>query len=524
MADQDLTLSIDVGTGSVRAALVDDSGRIRAIAAKEQTQIVPAFGWAEQSVEGWWSGVVHAIARVLAGEPDAARRIAAICACGQMHGTVLIDDDGQPTRPNAPLWNDKRTVGLVRDFEARHPADSYLAKTGNPATPAWPGFKLAWLKQHDPEAYRRAATVLMPKDFINFRLTGERAMDPTDASVSFLMDPTQRAWSQEMAQTLGIEIGKLPGIRDPLAVLGNVTAAAAAETGLRADTPVLVGGGDYPVSLLGSGVCETGLASDVTGTSCILTLIADRPVLDPEICNVLTIEGHWGPFVLLESGGDAVRWARRAFHDNALDYAAIVARAAEAPAGADALFFLPYLAGERLGEHRNARAQFFGLGAAHGLPHLHRAVMEGVAFAAARHLRIMEAAIGRPIERLIASGGGAKTALWLKIKASIYGVPVAVPKEAECGIVGCAVIAQTATGRRASLNKAVAALVAMDDEVQPDPAWAETYSRMQPVFDDLYRTAQPLYARLDAIAALPTPEPVAESARPVKQSIKEAHG
>lgn len=514
MADQDLTLSIDVGTGSVRAALVDDAGHIRAIAAEEQTQIVPAFGWAEQSVEGWWSGVVSAIGRALAGEPDAPRRIAAICACGQMHGTVLVDDDGRPTRPTAPLWNDKRTVGLVRDFEARHSADTYLAKTGNPATPAWPGFKLAWLKRHDAEAYRRAATVLMPKDFVNFRLTGERAMDPGDASASFMMDPMRRAWSEEMVATLGIEAGKLPAIRDPLEVLGGVTPAAAAETGLRTGTPVLVGGADYPVSLLGSGVCETGLASDVTGTSCILTLIADRPMLDPEICNVLTVEGHWGPFVLLESGGDAMRWARRAFHDNALDYTAIVARAAEAPAGADALFFLPYLAGERLGGHRNARAQFFGLTAAHGLPHLHRAVMEGVAFAAARHLKIMEAATGRPVERLVASGGGAKTSLWLKIKASIYGVPIAVPKEAECGIVGCAVIAQTAAGRRATLRQAVDALVVLDDEVQPDPAWTATYARMQPVFDELYHHAQPLYRRLDAIAAVRAPEPVAAGAAP----------
>src|SRR5882672_10561175 len=186
-----------------------------------------------------------------------------------------------------------------------------------------------------------------------------------------------------MARMVDIETDRLPEIRDPIEVLGQVTAAAAAATGLRAGTPVLVGGADYPVSLLGSGACEAGLASDVTGTSCILTVIADRPVLDPEICNVLTVEGHWGPFVLLESGGDAMRWARRAFHENGIDYATIVARAADAPPGAGALFFLPYLAGERLGRHRNARAQYFGLGAAHGLSHLHRAVMEGVAFATA---------------------------------------------------------------------------------------------------------------------------------------------
>jgi xylulokinase len=501
MTAQDLTLSIDVGTGSVRAALVDGAGAILSVAAEEQTQIVPAFGWAEQSVEGWWNGVGAAIRQVLGAVPDAAQRVAAICACGQMHGTILIDDDGRPTRATAPLWNDKRTVGLVRDFEAAHAPADYLAKTGNPATPAWPGFKLAWLRDHDADAYARASAVLMPKDFINFRLTGERAMDPGDASLSFLMDPAKRTWSPAMAEALGIGLDKLPAIRNPLDILGSVTPAAAQATGLRTGTPVLVGGADYPVALLGSGACKTGLASDVTGTSCILTLIADQPLLDPEICNVLTIAGHWGPFVLLESGGDAMRWARRAFHENNVDYATIVSHAADAPAGSGALFFLPYLAGERLGQHRNARAQYFGLGAAHGLPHLHRAVMEGVAFAAARHLKIMEAAAGRPVERVIASGGGAKTALWLKIKASIYGVPVAVPKEAECGLVGCAAMAQTAIGRRANLDQAVDALVRIAAVVGPDPAWAETYRRMQPVFDQLYRQSQSLYDQLDAIAS-----------------------
>src|SRR6202020_1569899 len=176
--------------------------------------------------------------------------------------------------------------------------------------------------------------------------------------------------------------------------------------------------------------------------------------------NLRLIEGHWGPFVLLESGGDAMRWARRAFHENALDYGMIADRAAAAPAGADALFFLPYLTGERRGAHRNARAQFFGLGAGHGLPHLHRAVMEGVAFAAARHLRIMEKAAGRGLERVIASGGGAKTELWLKIKASVYGVPIVVPKEPECGVIGCAALAGTAVGRFARLADAGGAYLA----------------------------------------------------------------
>jgi xylulokinase len=497
---RDLTLSIDVGTGSARAALVDRTGRILHLAAREHDQMVPRFGWAEQRPEEWWTGVVQSVRAVLAAVEGAKARIAAVCACGQMHGTVLVDGKGRPTRDTAPLWNDKRTAGLVASFERGNDPASYLGETGNPPTPAWPGFKLAWLKEHDPKAYAAAAAILMPKDFVNLRLTGVIAMDTGDASCSFLMNPRTRAWSELMLGRLGIDAAKLPPIREPLEILGAVTAEAAAATGLSEGTPVLVGGADYPVAVLGSGACRPGLASDVTGTSCILTLIADQPLLDPEICNVATVEGHWGPFVLLETGGDAMRWARRAFHEKALGYEAIVAKAAEAPAGADGLFFLPYLTGERLGAHRNARAQLFGLGAGHGLAHLHRAVMEGVAFAAARHLWIMEAAAGRKLERVIASGGGAKTRLWLEIKASIYGIPIQVPEEPECGVVGCAAMAATATGRFARVEDAIAAYARFGAEIPPNPAWAERYARMQPLFDRLYAHSQALYDDLDRLA------------------------
>jgi xylulokinase len=500
MTDE-LYLSIDVGTGSVRAALVDAAGRILSISSREHEQIVPAYGWSEQRAEDWWDGVVHTVRAALATLGDEKRRIAAVCACGQMHGTVLLDESGRLTRPTVPLWNDKRTAGLVAEFERAHATASYLAESGNPPTPAWPGFKLQWLQRHDPAAYEAAAFVLMPKDFVNFRLTGEIATDWTEASASFLMSPESRDWSLAMAGRLGLDRAKLPPIRAPYAILGGVTAEAARATGLPQGTPVLVGGGDYPVALLGSGVCRPGLASDVTGTSAIVTLIAGAPLLDPEISNVATPEGCWGGFVLLDSGGDAVRWARRAFHEKALGYAEIAARAAAAPAGSDALFFLPFLSGERFGAHRNSRAQLFGITAGHGLAHLHRAVLEGVAFAVTRHLRLMEAAAGRKLERVVASGGGAKTRLWLEIKASAYGIPILVPEEPECGVVGCAALAAHATGRFARLEEAVGRFVRYAEEIRPDPAWADIYRRMQPVFDRLYLHSQALYDDLDALAA-----------------------
>ncbi|WP_127144355.1 xylulokinase [Pelagibacterium montanilacus] len=501
------TVSIDVGTGSTRAALVDPAGTILTIEAREYDQIVPAYGWSEQRPEDWWDACQSVLLAVTARARDLGLTIEAVSACGQMHGTVLIDADGRLARDTAPLWNDKRTLDYVRAFEAEENVADWLGRTANPPTPAWPAFKLQWLRDNDPAAWGRTATVFMPKDYINLQLTGERAMDWTDAACSFLMDPATGQWSDATIARLGLDKSMLPPIRLPYEILGTVTRQAAARTGLAQGTPVLVGGGDYPVALLGSGVCKPGLASEVAGTSSIVTLISERPVLDPQISNTGTPEGNWGAFVLLEAGGDSARWARRVFHDNQLSYGDILARAETAPAGSEALFFLPYLMGERLGEHRNSRAQYFGLGSRHELAHMHRALLEGVGFAVNRHLKVMEDATGTRPEVLIASGGGAKADLWLRIKAAIYNRPILIPREAECGIVGAAVLADFALGRSASIEASASRLVAHEREIVPDPAWAETYGAMQPVFDRLYDAAQPFYNDLDRLAAGATTGP-----------------
>ena len=499
MTHPDLTLAIDVGTGSARAALVDGRGQVLGIAAREYDQIVPAFGWSEQRPADWWSGVVGSIRTVLAQVADARERVAMIAGCGQMHATVLVDADGNLTRDTAPLWNDKRTVPLVAAFERQHTAADYLARTGNPPTPAWPAFKLQWIRDHDPRAYERAAAVFMPKDYVNFRLTGEIATDRTEAACSFLMDPATNDWSALTCEQLGLDRRKLAPICRPTDILGRVSAAAAGETGLRQGTPVLVGGADYAVALLGSGVCQRGLGSEMIGTSCIVTLIAGQPLLDAAISNVGTVEGDWGAFMLLESGGDAMRWAQRALHERSATYADIVARAADAPAGAGGVLFMPYLTGERFGRHRNARAQFFGIGAAHDQSHLDRAVLEGVAFAVKRHIDILQTAAGTRLERVVASGGGARTDFWLRVKASAYGIPIIVPKEAECGVIGCAAMVAAASGRYASVQQAANALVAYEREVQPDPRWKDIYARTQPVFEKLYFHSQALYDDLDLL-------------------------
>lgn len=500
MPTKDLTLAIDVGTGSVRAALVDRLGNIAAFDNRTHEQIVPRFGWSEQRPAEWWEGAVASMRGVLAKVPSAASRVAAVAVCGQMHGTVLLDDDGRLVRETAPLWNDKRSQDLVVAFRNAHRPEEYLPITGNPPAPAWPAFKLQWFQRHEEDVYRRTTTVLMPKDWINFRLTGVRAFDITEASLTFLMDARTWSWSPTMFDMLGVDGRKLPPIHRPTEILGEVTAEAARETSLLRGTPVVVSASDFPVALLGSGACRPGRGSDVTGTSSLVTVMGEHPVEHPEITNTATPNGLWGAFVIVDAGGDAMRWARRAFHENALDYDAIVAKAAEAPAGSDGLFFLPFLSGERLGDHPNSRAQLFGLTASHGLAHLHRAVLEGVAFALRRHVGTMRAA-GARLERLIASSGGAKTRLWLQIKASMLGTPVVVPVEPECGVIGCAALAAAALGEFPSPEAAADALVRFQDEILPDPAWQERYDAMAPIFDRLYRHSQAFYDDLDRLLA-----------------------
>jgi xylulokinase len=494
--NKDLLLAIDIGTGSVRAALVELNGKIAFFHAIEHKQIVPQFGWSEQRPTDWWNGVVNCIRTVLTNLPEANERIAAIACCGQMHGTVLLRDEGELAVDFAPLWNDKRTRQVLDTFLAQYDQTALLALTGNPATTAWPGFKLRWFQQERPDIYRQTASMLIAKDFINYRLTGERAIDHPEASTTYLYDITARRWSERMCALLDISPVLLPEIRNPTDLLGRVSQAAAAQTGLLAGTPVAVGCGDFPATLLGSGVNRVGIGSDSTGTSTLITLQTKQPILHPMISNVLGVDEGWSAFTILDAGGDAVRWARRAFHDNQRSYDDLVQLAVTVPAGSNGLLFLPYLNGERLGPRTNARAQFVGLTYAHTAAHLHRSVMEGVAFAARRNLVIMEKS-GNTIDFMVASGGGARTRLWLEIKASIYRTPMRTTTHAESGILGCAMIAGTAVGIFGSLSVATESLVKLDTEILPNSDWVPRYEALAQLYEKIYQDAAAYDGALD---------------------------
>src|ERR1700747_3759913 len=474
---KDLLLAIDVGTGSVRAALVDVEGQIAAFHAAEHDQQVPQFGWSQQRPSDWWNGVILCIRSVLEKVESASTRIAAVACCGQMHGTVLLDQSGALVVDYAPLWNDKRTRGVLDEFLQRHDQEKLLPITGNPAATAWPAFKLLWFKHDVPDVYRRARSVLIVKDFINFKLTDNKAIDHPEASTTYLYDVGTNSWSTSIVDLLELNSNLLPELKSPLDIVGTISKQCSEQTGLVSGTPVAVGAGDFPVTLLGSGVSPVGVGSDSTGTSTLLTLQTERAVLHPIISNVLGIDEGWSAFTILDAGGDAVRWARRAFHDTQVSYEELVKVAASAPPGSDGLIFLPYLNGGRLGSRRNARAQFFGLTYAHASGHLHRAVMEGVAFASRRNLSLMGQS-GNPMKYLVASGGGAKTRLWLEIKASIYRTPIRTTRHQESSVLGCAMIAGAAAGIYPSLADASKRLIQLDEEIAPNPDWAPRYEKL----------------------------------------------
>jgi xylulokinase len=491
---KDLLLAIDVGTGSARVALVTETGKILAFAAKEYDQIVPHFGWSQQSPRAWWQGVVFSIRSVIAEVADGAERIAGIAACGQMHATVLIDGAGELVLEEVPLWNDKRTRELVNRFLQENDTDALLSVAANPPTVAWPAFKVAWIKQHEPKAYDAARTLLMPKDYINFQLTGERRIDFCEASCSYMFDIQSRTWSLKILKLLGLDPEKLPPLSLASELLGVVTKEAAQITGLRAGTPVAVGAGDFPTALLGSGVTRSGMGCDITGTSTLITLLAEEPAPDPIIFNLQCVLGRWVAFTIVDAGGDAMRWARTVFHDKAYSYDEIVSLAENAPAGSEQLLFLPYLNGERLARKSNSRAQLFGLTSAHSAAHVQRAVMEGVAFASRRNIELMKSR-GSRFDQMVAAGGGAKSRLWLEIKASIYNCPILIPSEPECGVLGCAMIAGFAAGLFSNLEEVVAQQVRYRGEIVPNPAWSERYEKMRCLFDDLYESSEQFWDR-----------------------------
>jgi xylulokinase len=479
-------LAIDVGTQSTRAAVVGMSGVVRGAHAVPHEIDSPQPGWAQQRPEAWWDEACAAIRAVLQETGTPPKSIAAVGGCGQMHGPVGINGDGQVTTPAVQLWCDKRCHPQCEAVRARNGGGELDAITANPINPAWTALKVSWHREHEPDVYERTRVFLVPKDFINFRLTGVAATDPSEASGSFLWDARKDAYSAVLADAVGVDLARFAPAFPSHAVVGTVTEQASRATGLPAGTPVVAGGGDFPVSMLGCGVVGEGEAADVTGTSTLLAVHSREPLVHPAVQNLRHVVDGWIAFTILDCGGLSVKWSRDLLLGRTGGaYAELIQLAATVPAGSDGLVFYPYMLGERRLDNVSARGAYVGLGLAHGPAHLARAAMEGVALALGRDARLF-ARLGVALQRVRAVGGGTRNALWNRIKADVLQVPLEIADDPEAGLKGAALLAAAGAGLVSDVAAAARERRLAGSTVRPRAEDRQAYARASEEFDRVY--------------------------------------
>jgi len=499
-----LLMAIDIGTQSTRAALLTEDGEVVASAGRLQEMQTPQAGWAEQDPDIWWSNAVACIREAMeraAASPD---EVLAVGAGGQMHGTVPLSAGGELLSRRVQLWCDKRCAPLVDEFKRLPTAGAAYRTTASPPVANWIGFKIKWLQQHQPDVYARTWKFLVPKDYINYHLTGVVATDYSEASGSFLMDAASRQWSDEVIAQLELDRSKLPDIRRSAEVIGSVAAQAANLTGLAEGTPVVAGGGDMLCTLLAAGLIEPGAASDITGTSGIFSVFTRSPVLDPRLMNLHHVTDGWVPFGITDTGGVSLKWFKDGYCQHEIAEAAargvgvydiLNERAAQVPPGSEGLLFFPYLLGERTLGTPYARAVFFGLTPRHGVPAMVRAIMEGVTFELRQTLEIVAEA-GHPVNVIYHSGGGAYSDLWSQIKADIYQKPITVFESNEGGILGAAILAGVGAGVYASETEGARRCLRPRRTFTPDASLAERYNYQFSLFQELHSLFQQPFHRL----------------------------
>ncbi len=488
-------LGVDVGTGGTRAVIVGEGGRIVGSATEEHEPFAsPEIGWAEQHPEDWWRACGIAVRKALAGAALRADQIACVGFSGQMHGAVMLDASDEVVRP-ALIWCDVRTEKQCRDLTQKIGADALIRLTCNPALPNFTLTKFLWVRENEPENWKRVRSVMLPKDYVRFRLTGGKATDMADASGTLMLDVARRRWSDEVLQAARIDDLLLPQLFESPEICGKVSAAGAAATGLQQGTPVVTGAGDQAAGAVGMGIVAPGAVSATIGTSGVVFAATDRPSLDPKgrlhtFCHA--VPGRWHVMGVTQAAGLSLRWFRDRFdaggRENGRDpYDRLTAEAAAVPPGSDGLLWAPYLMGERTPHlDPNARAALIGLTASHTSGHVVRAILEGVAFSL-RDSFTLFAEMGVPVKNIRLGGGGARSPLWRQIQADVYGREVEILEAEEGAAYGAAILAGVGAEVWSSVDAACNQVVKVAQRVAPRPAVVErmnisyaAYRRMYP--------------------------------------------
>lgn len=489
-------LGIDASTSATKAVLIDDSGIVRGVGMSEYGFDVPRPLWSEQDPNLWWDGATAAIKSVLASANVAGDEVKAVGLTGQMHGAVLMDAAGAVLRP-AILWNDQRTGAECEAIREAVGASRLIEITGNDALTGFTAPKLVWVHRHEPAVWGKVAHVLLPKDYVRLRLTGDYAADKADGAGTLLFDLAARDWSREVLDALEIDSAWLPPTFEGPTVTGTVTTTAAAATGLRAGTPVVAGGGDQAANAVGVGAVREGVVALSLGTSGVVFATTDRPLFEGAgrvhaFCHA--VPDRWHMMSVMLSAAGSLRWFRDALAPG-VEFAELVAAAANVPAGSDGLFFLPYLTGER-SPHPDplARGAFVGLTVGHDRRHLTRAVLEGVAFGLRDGLDLMTGT-GMPAPAQIrASGGGTASPLWRQILADVLDAEIATVNTTEGAAYGAGLLAAVGAGWFATVEAAVDTLVTATPVASPGPDGA-AYAGAHAAYRELYPALAPSFHR-----------------------------
>jgi xylulokinase len=474
-------IGVDVGTTGVKTIAISAAGEVIARAEQGYPLSTPKQGWSEQDPEDWWTATQSTLKAVAAA---GVRDFRGIGLSGQMHGLVCLDKSDKVLRP-AILWNDQRTGVECAEIEERIGLDRLIQLTGNRALTGFTAPKLLWLRRHEPEVYARIAHILLPKDYVRFRLTGERAIDVSDASGTLLFDVARRRWSNEVIHALEVNPSWLPNALESAEVSGRTAEGVA----------VAAGAGDQAAAALGVGVDKPGPLSVVLGTSGVVFAALPAFAADPQarvhsFCHA--VPAGWHAMGVMLSAAGSMQW----FHDGlagGAPFADLDAEAALCAPGSDGLIFLPYLAGERTPHaDPDARGAFVGLSVRHGRAALVRAVLEGVAYGLRDSLELLSA-LGVQARAGRASGGGARSRLWLQIVASALGLPLELTVLEEGSAYGAALLAAVAGGAFKDVHEAVDACVRVRAVVEPDRVWEQAYKGGYQRFRDLYPALRPYF-------------------------------
>jgi xylulokinase len=460
----------------------------------------PQIGWAEQQPEDWWRATCIAVRKALSSAHLTGKDIASVGFSGQMHGAVLLDERGNVVRP-ALIWCDVRTEKQCRDLTQALGLQRLIQLTCNPALPNFTLTKILWVRENEPENWKRVRHMLLPKDYVRFRLTGERATDMADGSGTLLLDVAHRRWSREMLDAAALEESLLPSVHESPDVCAKVSSVGAAECGLASGTPIVAGAGDQAAGATGMGIVSPGTVSATIGTSGVVFAATDRPAMDTRgrvhtFCHA--IPGRWHVMGVTQAAGLSLRWFRDTFttssNGTAASYDQLTAEAAKVPAGSDGLLWTPYLMGERTPHlDGSARGALVGLTASHTRGHVVRAILEGVAFSLRDSFTLFEE-MKVPVSNIRLGGGGARSPLWRQIQADVYGHSVELVEAEEGAAYGAALLAGVGAAVWPTVDAACAAAVRVAARVDPEAAAVNTLNESYSAFRRVYPATRKIFS------------------------------